>query len=587
VTRGRRVLAGIALPVLALLAAALSPAARAQDVRPGDQPLPLPPFLEPPASGTLEPPRVPDFLPPERAPGAVLPPLEPRREPSTEGLEGGETVTLREIRVRGATALPPAELDAIALPYLNRPLDFADLQRLRDALTAAYVDRGFVTSGAVVPPQSVAEGELEVWIVEGSVREIQVEMDGRLRPSYVRDRLALAVGPPVNVQEVERALQVLQQDERIARVNARLVPTEQRGEALLRVQVREAFPFHWLVAGNNYNTPAIGSGRGEVRLSYDDVTGFGDAVLAEYRGGIGLQDVRGQWEWPVSPWDTRVDAHFRLTWSDVVEDPFDDLDIRSKTRTYGFRVAQPLYRTSSTTIGTFLIGEYRESKSYLFNDLYSFVPGPDDGVVEITVLRLGAEGVWRSPNQVLAARTLFSQGLPWLGATSNSGHGVPDDDFFVFLGQLQAARRLPDLFDVELVGRLDAQIAKDPLFALEQYATGGHDTVRGYRENALVRDSAIVASAELRVPIPLPALGPWRPRFALAPFFDYGYSWNVDRDEAERHDILSVGLGGRLQILAGLDFEIYWGHELRSLPTFGSDHTLQDDGIGLGITWRH
>jgi filamentous hemagglutinin family protein len=95
-------------------------------------------------------------------------------------------VAVRAVRVVGNTALPEAILEEVVRPFVGREIDYEDLQALRDALTAAYVARGYATSGAVIPEQSLADGELEVWIVEGRVAEIEVRNDGRLRESFER-----------------------------------------------------------------------------------------------------------------------------------------------------------------------------------------------------------------------------------------------------------------------------------------------------------------------------------------------------------------------------------------------------------------
>ncbi|MDJ0849479.1 MAG: ShlB/FhaC/HecB family hemolysin secretion/activation protein [Myxococcota bacterium] len=571
--------------------ALLPTAARAQfeDVRPGDERLELPDFEEAPAPGLgrrplLELPQIPDFEPPERATDSVLPPLELPAGPDTEGLEAGVRVPLRAVRVRGNTVLREEDLEELVQPYLDRELGFEDLQQLRDDLTLAYVEAGYETSSAVVPSQSLADGVLEVWIIEGRVAEIQVATDGRLRDSYIESRLARAVGPPVNVDRLERALRILQDDEHIRRVNARLLPGERRGEAVLRVEVSEARPWNVRLAGNNYSSPAIGGGRGEVRVSWNNITGFGDMLWAEYKGGVGLQDVRARYEWPLGPWGTKLDIHFRRTWSEVVERPFDDLDIKSQTETYGFRLSQTLYRTPNTTIGAFMIGEWRRSDSFLFDEHFSFVRGADDGVVKIAALRFGAEWSWQTRNQVIAARSMFTQGLPVLGATENSGRGVPDATFLSWLGQLQVARRFPELFDVQVVARGDVQLSDRPLFGLEQFAIGGHATVRGYRENRLVRDSGLVGSVELRVPVPLPSWREWRPTLEIAPFFDVGRSWNKERGELGPRTLMSVGVGGRLGLWEGLDVQVYWGHDLKDVENLGTN-TLQDDGVHMGVLW--
>ncbi|WP_181357408.1 ShlB/FhaC/HecB family hemolysin secretion/activation protein [Stenomitos frigidus] len=49
--------------------------------------------------------------------------------------------------------------------------------------------------------------------------------------------------------------------------------------------------------------------------------------------------------------------------------------------------------------------------------------------------------------------------------------------------------------------RGDLQLADRPLLALEQVSEGGQDTVRGYRQDLLLADNGLFASAEVRIPL--------------------------------------------------------------------------------------
>jgi hemolysin activation/secretion protein len=566
---------------IGLLLSSGTAAAQGPDIRPADVKPEPPGFLDD-SSRTpgIDLPEVPDFAPPRSTPGTILPP--PPGVPET----AAQHPALSEVRVDGVTALRLEELDQIVRRHLGQPLDFARVQEIRDDLTQAYVSRGFVTSGVTIPNQIVADGVLTLHAVEGRVTQIDVETDGRLRVGYVEDRLALATGPPVRVDDLERALQRLQNDLRIRSVAAELVAGSVRGEATLRVRVREAAPFDVRIAANNHSSPALGGERGELRARWNNVTGFGDALSAEYRGAAGLQDVRGSWQWPVTRWDTRAGIHFRRTWSQVVEDPFDafSIEIESRTETYGFELSQPLFRSSQAHVEAFVLGEWRRSRSSLFGRGYSFVPGPHNGVAKIAVLRAGAHAAWRSRNHAVAARTQFTRGFPWLGATRNSANGVPDAEFFSWLFQVQWASRFPDAFGLQVVARADVQVSDRPLFSLEQFAIGGHATVRGYRENRVVRDNGAIGSIELRAPLPLPSWGDWKPTFELAPFFDIGHSWNSERPEFGPQTLMSAGIGGRFGLLEGLDLNIYWARDLQSVPDVGNDDP-QDDGVHVGAVW--
>lgn len=578
--------------VVRLLATALiilaSPA-RAQDNRPSDDTLELPAY-EPAPDGSaplrIEPfPEVPPFEPQRRPPGSVLPPLRDRGHDGEALPHPSTRLSLREIKIVGNTAIDESVLSEITRAYLDRPLSFSDLQDLRDELTLAYVSRGYVTSGAVLPEQESQDGSLTIEIIEGRLDAIQIETDGRLNEGYVRRQIERGVARPLDVNVLEKALQILQQDERIRRVEAILVPNPERGSATLRVRIAERRAWSARLAGNNYNSPSIGSARGEIALAHANVTGFADALALEYKGSEGLHDVRGSWEVPIAPFETRLEIHSRLSWSEVVESPFDDLDIESRTETYGVGLTQPVYRSMNALVETFAIAEWRRSRSYIFGDEpFSFSLGPINGTGQETVLRLGASGFHSTRSQAIAVRGVLSLGIDALNVTKNSGT-IPDGRFVAFLGQLQWARHLP-WWGLQLVARSDLQLSDNALLGLEQFSMGGHASVRGYRENARVTDNGVLGSLELRVPIPVPRLGGWRPRVELVPFADAGHAWNVDRSEPLQETLVSVGLGTRIGVAEHATLQVFWGRNLTRVEEAG-EHDPQDDGVHmeLALTW--
>lgn len=563
-----------------------SVAAGAQDIRPGDQPLVLPPF-QPPESGSesplLPPPVVPDFVPPAQTEGDVLPRLILPKRTDTDGVEAGTRVRIEKVVIRGNSVLSSKVLDSISLPFLNRPLSFADLETLRNSITLAYIERGYVTSGALIPDQSFADGVLEIQVVEGMLSAIEIETDGRLAESYLRKRIQPGGRSVVSVPELTRRLQILQQDDRIRKVVAVLEPTGRRGVSTLRVRVAEARAWHIGAAANNYSSASIGGWRGEIALAHRNLTGFGDTLVAEYEASEGLNDVSASYDVPVNGWGTAIGIYMRRTWSKVVEKPFNDLNIKANTQTYGIRVVQPLYQSPRSLLEAYVMAEHRQSQSYLLGEPFSFAGGSGDARVKESVIRLGVNWSAGSRNQALALRSLFSIGLDVLDATSSRGDR-PDGQFFAWLGQAQFAQRVPTFDGVRILARFDVQITNRPLLALEQFVVGGRTSVRGYRENQLVRDNGLSGSLELLVPVPLGEWLDWRPTLDLATFVDAGYSWNTDRPTGRMTTLVSVGLGAQIGLTERLHMEVYWAHPLKSRPGF-SDASLQEHGITLGITW--
>ena len=199
----------------------------------------------------------------------------------------------------------------------------------------------------------------------------------------------------------------------------------------------------------------------------------------------------------------------------------------------------------------------------------------------VTALRLACEWTDRTPTQVLAARARLSIGIDAFNATINPDD-IPDSRFVAWLGQVQWARQLTP-WGLQVIARSDVQLASQPLLPLEQIAVGGRYTVRGYLENQVVRDNAVLASVETR--IPLVRNTPWADSVQFAPFFDYGNAWNTKLRTLAPRNLLSVGLGLRWALTLTSPvrlqptFEIYWGIPLNHVATEGGG--LQDVGVHL------
>ncbi|WP_333192959.1 ShlB/FhaC/HecB family hemolysin secretion/activation protein [Microcoleus sp. Pol7_A1] len=140
----------------------------------------------------------------------------------------------------------------------------------------------------------------------------------------------------------------------------------------------------------------------------------------------------------------------------------------------------------------------RESDTSLLGEDFPLSPGAyDPAKTRVLVLRLFQDFIQMGEKDVLAVRSLFSLGVGAFGATVSSKG--PDSEFLAWRGQLQYVRLLAS--ETLLVVRSEVQLAGGELLPIEQFGLGGSDTVRGYRQDALLADSGIFVSAELRYPI--------------------------------------------------------------------------------------
>ncbi len=516
-------------------------------------------------------------------PPTPLPPV-----PKQHTLASQMEVRVKRIQFEGNNVFTDTELGVIAASYEGRTITSQELQELRLAITQQYIDHGYINSGATIPDQKVADGIIVIQIVEGHLNEIQITGNNRLNESYIGDRLRLGNETILNIDVLQDRIQILQQDRLIDRVNVELTPGLHRGQSTLKVNVEESKPYEFGISYNNQRAPSIGGEQAEIYAGAYNLTGYGDSLTGRFRLTDGFNDGNVSYSIPFTSYGSKISAYFDRSDTQISQATFSQLNIRSATETFGISVSHPFYHSPQSEFIGELIFEKREAKTFLFGQPFSFVPGPQNGISDVSVVRLAQQWANHSPNSVIAIRSIFSVGLDTWNATNNGGN-LPDGQFFAWRGQFQWIRRLANNGTLFLF-RTEAQLAADSLLPLEKFAVGGATTVRGYRQNLLVRDNGVVASVELRVPVfrlPIPYIsqGLEDGTVQIATFFDFGWSRNTDTATIEPTTISSPGIGLRWDPHSKFHTELYWGIALRNVD-IGNDHDIQDSGIHFLIDLR-
>lgn len=551
----------------------------------------LPPLGSTGPSGEPPGPLKEEFVRPQPPPSPTLPivPLPPEGEPQRQ--PGTVRVFVRDVMVTGNTVFSEAEINEVTAPFKNRTLVTEDLERLRLSLTLLYINKGYLTSGAIIPDQDVAAGVIAVHIIEGRLTRINVEGNKWFRSSYLHDRLERGVETPVMLAPLQEQLQLLQQDRRIERVNAELRPGDERGESVLNVRVADRQPFHATMEVNNYQTPLVGEIRGIGTLTHDNLTGHGDPLSLSYGQSSGsFPIVYGSYELPLNRYGTSFSPYYRRYDFKLIEQPFAPLDINTNTEIIGMSLRHPIYKTVTDEVALSIIGEHLFTQSFFGDTPIDLFRGFQNGAATVSALRFAQDWTHRAVDTVLALRSRFSVGINVLGATINANSDTPDGQFFSWLGQFQGIKQFGEnFFGMQLLGHIDLQLTNSPLFPLEQVAGGGRYSVRGYREVTILRDNMFIASIEPRFPLVRWASG--EPMVQLAPFADVAHGWNLGENRPSPvttnpdfpDTLASVGVGLRWNILPKdrASFEVYWGQQLNHVDF--NHNTIQDHGVHIGF----
>lgn len=146
----------------------------------------------------------PNSLPSDRAPVIPLPsdvlpqreqqePLVPPSQPRENQIPGQDDSNVKfkvdRIEIVGSTIFKPKDFLPVTSPYIGRELTFAELLQVKDAVTKLYTDKGYVTTGAVITPQTLESGVIKIQVIEGTLQEIKVVGNRRLNSKYIRSRM--------------------------------------------------------------------------------------------------------------------------------------------------------------------------------------------------------------------------------------------------------------------------------------------------------------------------------------------------------------------------------------------------------------
>jgi hemolysin activation/secretion protein len=528
----------------------------------------------------------------------VLPPL--KLSTSRQNTLGSTArVFVKEFQITGNHMFSNETLLKVIEKYSGREITAEELEQARQDLTLFYINHGYINSGATLPDQNVEGGVIIFQIVEGKVSRINVTGNRWFRSWWVRNEIRRSAWRSLNFNKLREGLQLLRLNPTISRINAELKPGGVPGESIIDVDIKDTQPFRFALGFSNKRPPSVGAEILEAQFADLNLTGHNDPLQIRYGiarttrdGGFdfsGLANIEGTYEFPITPWGTTLRLHANKSDTSIIEEPFTTLDITSNLEEYGAALRQPLYRTLSNEFAISLTAAQRESRTFLLGRPFSLSPGAVNGVTSVFVLRFAQEFVNRSQVHVLAVRSTFNLGFDAFDATDSGAE--PNARFFSWLGQSQYVRRLGKT-DNLLIARANAQFSNNPLFSLEQLSFGGIESVRGYRENQVLRDNGVFGSVEVRVPI-------WfgkdhTPLLLLAPFVDIGAGWNtLDGSTAGTNSpqttdrlaeiVPSAGLGLIFNPNKYVHAELYWGYAFNRDLVTDADN-LQDYGIHFAVT---
>ena len=470
----------------------------------------------------------------------------------------GMRLEIKGFRIVGLTVASEAEVKDVLAPFIGPDKRFQDLLDASAALKRELAGRGYFLADVIVPEQKIADGIIELRVLEGRLGKVRLEVDPgvnisrSLLESYIG---SLEEGGLIQTSDVERALFQIH-DLRGIVATSNFAPGTTSGAADLTIKVSPGKAIDGNLDFDANGSIYTGLHRTSAGVDGNSLFGFGEFISVRASNAIdgNLRFARASVLVPVGPWGSKIgaaisDLNFRLGTSQ-----FAALKLNGAAYVTSLTAIHPFIRSRNTNLLLIAQSDKRE-----FYDI-SLASG-DENRKKTDVNSLALSGDFRDRlggggiNVFNIAYTLgeLKFGIPTKEAADQAAGGRKTKGLFgktnLTVTRLQAvADRLA------LYASYTQQFTNKNLDPSEKFSLGGPNAVRAYPQGEGAGDEGYFGTAELRYRLPLEEDLPGS--MVLTGFYDFGRSTLIKRPTTA--DLTSVPPAALIRRIAGPGFGVNW-----------------------------
>ena len=451
-----------------------------------------------------------------------LPATQEPSMPPAEPVEG-RCFPVKRIQLQGASLISRAEQDILLKPFIEQCLGVEQLNALLKVITEHYLDRGYVTTRAYLPEQDLADGVLEVRVLEGRLQGLEgghIASPSELAMSFP--------GQPDEVLNLRDLEQMLDQLNRLPSLQAQIQiePGSKPGSSRVEIAGEREKPWRISANRNNDGISSTGEQQWGVGLDWDSPLGLADQ-LSLSGGGDTVSD-----HWTDSNdgslfyslpygWWTSSYSYSENSYRSQTEAAGFDFRQNGDTQTQQLRTERVLHRDDVSKTAASLSAGHTRTRNYLEDTLV------DISSQTLSNGQLGFNHGRRMGSAFVNLDLGWQRGTGWFGAQGNGDpHGAQPvaryNLYSATLSYLQPFRWRDESFSLQSL--VTGQQSEDVLFSPIRISIGGLSSVRGFKEQSLTGDSGGYWRNQLnwQRPVTWEALQPWVSEYGAALAYDVG-----------------------------------------------------------------
>lgn len=468
--------------------------------------------------------------------------------------EASVTFMLNDVRFGPSAFLSEDALEAIAARFRGREVGMEDLQRLLDAVDAAYAEQGVTTARAMLSAQAIQDGIVHVELIEGRLGELRIVGAEHAPEAFVRRRVRQVAGEPVDAQRLRDDLVHLNRTTDL-RGRALMQPGQAQGLTDIAIQIEAPSRRGFGLFVDNAGVESTGRERLGAQGQFWGLLGINDLLAGSLAWAQGGLEGRVGYSGIVNRRNGRLGTSISRNQINIIDGAYTDLDITGESTSYAIDYRHPFVATQRWL----LLGSASVARASSTTDISGERISETDSDVATLALSTG----YRAPGMEISLTQAVSR--------VDIAEPLRDtDNFLIAPGTLSWLQHL-GLSGLLMRTTLGWQYASsDFVPSGNLFQMGGVGTVRGYERGVLAGPRGYYANVELH--------RPYRERHDVYLFADYG---RVEADFPAATSIVGVGVGLSGQWTRGLSYSLDIGHALDRV-TANQDSVRADFRIAMG-----
>ena len=437
--------------------------------------------------------------------------------------EAEASFELKQVECGSSEILTQEEIDAVTSGYIGRQVTVKDLQEMAEKITALYREKGYMTCGAVLPPQRIHEGKVEIRLIEGKTGDIKLTGNRHTKAGYITSRLGLKPGEIANIDQLNRDLRWFHGTNDL---QLRVVMKPGAKENTTDYEIMAFEPQNRTVTLYVDNDGYETSGRWREGLFYNmrSLTGHRDALRGSFIRSQGTKAWSFGYSFPLSKRGMRLELNYSANRTEVTQGELKPLGVEGKSSSFALTWRVPFHVTEHSRHEAGLQYVHQKTETELGHGTGLVVPWVDDKIQRVIPY---VSFTHYGDSTVLYHKHSF------VNTKRRDIDGLSDTARLYRLSSFWQKRYKGGQF---WQARLDGQWgSSEYLSSSDRFFLGGVNSVRGYEEGFIGGDRGLSAGLEYHI-----ALDKAR-HFSIFPFFDWG---TVAGDTAPEHrTLMSGGLG--------------------------------------------